>query len=210
MLSLRRWDTRRQAVAAGKSDLPFVSKSEPVMSSVAASDTATSTLNAEHPWPGLVAFEEWDRAFFIGRERDIETLERLVRRQLLTVLFAQSGLGKTSLLQAGLFPRLRAAEEFMPVRILLAFDSPLMAQVRMTVREAARLRQIECPIAADGEETLWETFHRRTTDFWSARNRLVTPVLVFDQFEEVFTLGRERIGRSDDLKKFLEQLSDLI
>jgi hypothetical protein len=180
------------------------------MSSDAASDTATSTLNAEHPWPGLVAFEEWDRAFFIGRERDIETLERLVRRQLLTVLFAQSGLGKTSLLQAGLFPRLRAAEEFMPVRILLAFDSPLMAQVRMTVREAARLQQIECPIAADGEETLWETFHRRTTDFWSARNRLVTPVLVFDQFEEVFTLGRERIGRSDDLKKFLEQLSDLI
>ena len=36
-------------------------------------------------------------------------LLRLIKREPLTVLFGQSGLGKSSLLQAGVFPRLRAA-----------------------------------------------------------------------------------------------------
>ena len=40
------------------------------------------------------------------------------RGKNLTVLFGQSGLGKSSLLQAGLFPRLRA-ERYLPVAIRL-------------------------------------------------------------------------------------------
>ena len=40
---------------------------------------------------------------------------------------------------------------------------------------------------------------------WGPRNDLVTPVLILDQFEEVFTLGRQSPHTSD----FLEQLADL-
>ena len=64
-------------------------------------------LDAERPWPGLVAFHEADAAFFHGRDSDIGNLYRMVMRERLTVLFGMSGLGKTSLLQAGLFPKLR-------------------------------------------------------------------------------------------------------
>jgi hypothetical protein len=34
-------------------------------------------------------------------------------------------------------------------------------------------------------------FYRGDVDFWDSQNRLVTLVLVFDQFEERFTLGRQ-------------------
>ena len=40
-------------------------------------------------------------------------------------------------------------------------------------------------------ESLWEYFHRSDVDFWDSQSRLVTLVLVFDQFEERFTLGRQ-------------------
>ena len=45
-----------------------------------------------------------------------------MRSKVLTVLFGQSGLGKTSLLQAGLFPRLREAQA-LPVAVRLNFDA---------------------------------------------------------------------------------------
>ncbi len=59
----------------------------------------------KHPWPGLASFREQDKNYFKGREPDIEILLTLVNRERLTVLFGVSGLGKSSLLQAGLFPR---------------------------------------------------------------------------------------------------------
>src|SRR5262249_3229563 len=55
--------------------------------------------------------------FFHGRETESD---ELLRQKALTILFGQSGLGKSSLLQAGLFPRLRA-ENFRPVVMRLSF-----------------------------------------------------------------------------------------
>ena len=46
---------------------------------------------------------------FFGRDAEIRELFERVQHRPLTVLFGQSGLGKTSLLQAGLVPRLRDA-----------------------------------------------------------------------------------------------------
>jgi hypothetical protein len=40
------------------------------------------------------------------------------------------------------------------------------------------------------EETLYEYFYDRTVDFRDRLNRPLVPVLMFDQFEEIFTLGR--------------------
>ena len=67
----------------------------------------TPTVDATSPWPGLAAFREADQAFFKGRETVIEEVVRLVTRSPVTVLFGVSGLGKTSLLRAGIFPGLR-------------------------------------------------------------------------------------------------------
>jgi WD40 repeat protein len=65
------------------------------------------------PYPGLLAFEEEDAPIYFGRHDDIRHLiERLrARRTLggarLLVLLGASGSGKSSLLRAGVLPRLR-------------------------------------------------------------------------------------------------------
>ena len=64
-------------------------------------------IDEENPWPGLSAFDEAAERFFNGRAQETAALRRLVAQGPLTVLFGASGLGKTSLLQAGLFPLLR-------------------------------------------------------------------------------------------------------
>jgi WD40 repeat protein len=168
------------------------------------------TVDADNPWPGLAAFGEQDRAYFYGREREAEELRRLVMRERVTVLFGLSGLGKSSLLQAGLFPLVRA-ENVFPVYIRLDFTPErldLFAQIIAAIAAQAATADIEAPPVGDAA-TLWEYFHRRDADFWNRRNRPVMPLLVFDQFEEVFTLGRADTSRSIARETLIEQMSDL-
>lgn len=172
---------------------------------------AGTGVDAENPWPGLESFTENDAFFFHGRDQEAEELFRLVKRETLTVLLSRSGLGKTSLLRAGLFRKLRPAE-LLPFYIRLdhtpAAESPAQ-QVMSLIARAVLAGECEAPQPLPGQ-TLWEYFHAKDADFWSDKNALVTPVLVFDQFEEIFTLGRqteEHIARSH---AFLIELADLI
>lgn len=165
----------------------------------------------QHPWPGLASFREQDAHFFKGREHDIEELHCLVYRQSLTVLFGVSGLGKSSLLQAGLFPLLRQ-DNRLPVMIRLDFTSGLMnlrEQVFAAIARQVQENNIEAPFHTRNE-TLWEYFHRKDSEFWDTRNRITVPVLCFDQFEEIFTLGHENRERAADADYFILELADLV
>ena len=77
---------------------------------------ADPAVDARNPWLGLASFTEETRAYFYGREEEVAELARRVQRKLLTVLFGQSGLGKTSILRAGLVPKLRA-QGYCPVYV---------------------------------------------------------------------------------------------
>jgi WD40 repeat protein len=172
---------------------------------------ATPEVDRDNPWPGLSSFTEDLRGFFFGREKETEELGRLVRRNTLTVLFGQSGLGKSSLLQAGVFPLLREAD-FLPLYLRLDHDPatpPLADQVKSALVEAFRQAGADAPVPRP-DESLWEYFHRKDIDIWSAKNRLLTPVLAFDQFEEIFTLGRADDARRERGRAFLTELADLV
>ena len=173
---------------------------------------ATRTrLNPENPWPGLDSFAEGDAEYFHGRDTETAEVLRLLRRESLTVLFGRSGLGKTSLLNAGVFPVLRQ-EGFVPVYIRLDFSGlgpPLRTQILDRLLAECRERRIESPPPSDAE-TLWEYFHRAEAEFWNERNRPVTPVLAFDQFEEAFTRGQEDDLARSRAREFLAELGDLI
>ena len=173
--------------------------------------TPTAMVDQENPWPGLASFTEDSRSFFFGREQETEELVRLIRRHTLTVLFGQSGLGKSSLLQAGAFPVLRE-QDFLPLYLRLDHgpEAPALAdQVKTALLTAYENAKADAP-APRPEESLWEYFHRKDIDIWSAKNRLLTPVLAFDQFEEIFTLGRTDEARRDRSRAFLTELADLV
>jgi len=164
-------------------------------------------LDAQNPWPGLDAFDESGREFFHGRDQEIEELLRKVREAPLTVVFGKSGLGKTSLLRAGLFPRLEQ-EQIFPVYVRLALrgDAPaLIRQVQDRLRETLVQARIDAPAMREGE-SLWAYLHRADLEFWNARNFPVTPLFVLDQFEEVFTLGA---GMAEAVARLRSDLGDL-
>ena len=170
-------------------------------------DAATRgpTLDRDNPYPGLHPFEERDRVYFFGRDQESSTLLRMVRRRVLTMVFGRSGLGKTSLLNAGLAPELRDRFYF-PVTTRFDFapaSGELTRQLLAQIAEQAEKHGVECPVARD-DETLWEYLHRAA--LWDETNQLLRPVLILDQFEEIFTLGAgdARVAR------LVEQLGDAV
>jgi hypothetical protein len=180
--------------------------SEPAQSSAAAIDR-------DNPWPGLATFTEDQRAYFHGRDEEILDLTQLAERRPLVVLFGQSGLGKSSILQAGVFPRLRT-DGFCPIYIRLdhADGAPSPTeQIREKVRtETAKWGTWTKPGAAKPGETLWEFFHHRDDRLLDRDGLGVVPVLVFDQFEELFTLGAARGERRERAVAFIRELAELV
>ena len=59
------------------------------------------------PYVGLTPFSEKDAEFFFGRTADIEIVATNLRAAPLTVFYGSSGVGKSSLLNAGVVPYLR-------------------------------------------------------------------------------------------------------
>jgi WD40 repeat protein len=181
-----------------------------------AHDAPGATVDSDNPWPGLEAFREADAAFFFGREHARDELTRLVAQQRLVVLYGRSGLGKTSLLRAGLFPKLRAAQ-YLPIYVRALFRSTdatarepdLRMQVKAAIERAAADARVEHPVL-DPAATLWEWFSRTDAQFWNERSHRVLPVLVFDQFEEAFTHGFSSDARVATTEQFLSELVDLV
>jgi hypothetical protein len=157
---------------------------------VAIGKVAQVVIDEQNPWPGLGSFDESAQRFFNGRRNESAELRRLVLQAPLTVLFGASGLGKTSLVQAGLFPLVRK-EYFLPVYVRLDVrerTAPLIDQLKVALKSQIQALGIDAPLP-NSDESLWQYLHRRGLEMWSARNQLLTPVFVLDQFEEVFTLG---------------------
>jgi hypothetical protein len=74
-------------------------------------------------YPGVVPFSEDQADLFCGREKEKAELYNLVVAEQTVVLFAKSGVGKSSLLQAGLFPKLRK-HGYHPIKVRFQFCTP--------------------------------------------------------------------------------------
>ena len=64
-----------------------------------------------NPWAGLASYEDPQNAEydlkFCGRDDDSYDVARLIMGNVFVTLYGKSGIGKTSLLNAGVFPELR-------------------------------------------------------------------------------------------------------
>ena len=135
-------------------------------------------VDADHPWLGLKAYTEETQAYFYGRDGEIREIYTRVRENPLSVLFGQSGLGKTSLLGAGLIPKLKV-EEYRPV--LVRLDMTEEAPSPMEQTRSALCKALGIDVSHAG---LWEILHHKPSRPEDLSEH--PPVLIFDQFEEVF------------------------
>jgi hypothetical protein len=170
-------------------------------------------VDAQHPWLGLASFTEETRGYFYGREDEVGELARRVQRKLLTILFGQSGLGKTSILRAGIVPRLRP-EGYCPVYVRIDYSRespPPSEQIKRAIFEETQAsgEWTQTGVAAGGE-SLWEFLHHRDDVLRDASGRTLIPLLIFDQFEEIFTLAQSDDFGRQRAAQFLEDLADLV
>src|SRR5207244_457777 len=115
-------------------------------------------------------------------------------------------------LQAGLFPRLRR-EGFLPVPIRLDYAAgapELAAQVKTAIAQAVEAAGLAGAIRPVPAETLWEFFHHADARLEDRDGKPISLVLVFDQFEELFTLGSAGQESRSRTAPFHEELVDLI
>jgi len=166
-----------------------------------------------HPWLGLASFSEDTRSFFYGREEEVGELSRRVQRKLLTVLFGQSGLGKTSILRAGIVPRLRG-QGYCPVYVRIDYGPQAPSaqeQIKQAIlRETATSGTWTHSGSAAADESLWEFLHHRDDVLLDPQGKPLIPLLIFDQFEEIFTLAQGDDDGRLRASNFLSGLAELV
>ncbi len=127
-----------------------------------------------NPFVGLRPFEFNDRELYFGRARETETCYNLVSTLPVVVIYARSGTGKSSLLNAGLMPRL--LEDDTTVVVAIPKD---VENITLFVEEQLRTGSLPAsdrPRLSDIMTTYSDHTGKRV-------------VLILDQFEERLNAG---------------------
>jgi CHASE2 domain-containing sensor protein len=148
------------------------------------------------PYVGLDHFDEEDKDLFFGRDDDRQRIIHNLRALRLTILYAESGVGKTSLLHAGVSARLhelaaRSVEETgSPHWLPFVFSGWRQGSTNALIAELERASDLTLPrdalgaaLAAVGEQTG------------------ATPLLILDRFEDVLFEREEDRGFDDELAR---------
>ncbi|MBO4255751.1 helix-turn-helix domain-containing protein [Streptomyces griseorubiginosus] len=171
------------------------------------------------PYRGLAPFTPQEAAWFFGRERATAALvERVFQRVGAgpLLLVAPSGAGKSSLLNAGLVPALRRPGGFpmpgadrWPVVALTPTAHPLDELLERTAKVLGSDLALTAAELAERPETLLDVVRARTEGAPPGpdgrRPPPVRPVLLVDQFEELFTLCSDE----DERRTFVRVLHAL-
>jgi len=145
------------------------------------------------PYRGLAVFREEDSGWFFGRQRSTTTLAGKVSaaQSGMVVLVGASGAGKSSLIRAGLVPALDTD--------VVALMTPTVDPLKELGHRVPELTDVMAAVAAEEPDEEFAERVRAAVRSFAARASLrqARPVLVVDQFEELFTLssdeGRRRL-----------------
>ena len=162
----------------------------------------------EGPYKGLVPFEdsEVDALLFFGRERESRIIAANVLASRLTVLYGPSGVGKSSVLRAGVAHQLReqarenVEERGHPEFVVVVFDAwsddPL-GGIREAVRDALTAQFGSALLDDEVGDSLADTVGR-----W-AETLACDVLLVLDQAEEYFLYHSEDTGFTRELPELV-------
>ncbi len=161
-----------------------------------------------HRYPGVKPFTSEEKDLFFGREKDIRDLYSLLFIKQSVVLYGKSGYGKSSLLNAGIIPKLMEEGEWACFSIRFNNFSEREAKGALSPMENIKLRLKQdldrsatnmLDTVIPGEDSFWYWVKARQ----SAHKRSQF-IFFFDQFEELFTYPKTRV------EEFSEQLSQLL
>jgi len=163
---------------------------------------------ATNRYAGISPFTSELKDVFFGRDRDIEELYEQILIEKQVLLYAKSGIGKTSLLNAGVIPRLEKQKEYIPIKIRFrAYDDKMPVKpIQRIFDELDNLAVVDWKretildqIAPDESGSLWYYFKK--LQLLSDEVKLI---LVFDQFEELFSYPEA------DITEFKNHFSEIL
>ena len=172
----------------------------------------TTKSRGKEPFVGPRPFELHHRDIFFGRDKEINDIVSLTISHRVLVLFAQSGAGKTSLLNAGVIPSLINED----------FDILPIARVRGMIPNEMSIDEVSNPYALNAiiswadedESSLIELNKTSISEFLKNRKIKIDEdgfpmpkCIIFDQFEELFT---SYPNRWQDREKFILQVTEAI
>nr|MBA3441236.1 hypothetical protein [Pyrinomonadaceae bacterium] len=183
--------------------------------------------DGREPYIGPRPFNKDDQDFFFGRNQEANELASLIKAHREVLLYAQSGAGKTSLIYAQLLPMLDEEEEFdvLPparvrsqeaaiagdaIRNIYVYnalrdlsDNQLDQATRVEMTLADYLQQRPRPLVKSDQSSE----EPRTEEAEDKKEKRLPRVVVFDQFEEIFTLYPERYK---DRQDFFGQVAEAL
>ena len=176
-------------------------------------------------YPGIVPFSIYEKNVFYGRDHDIEQLFNLITNNKQVLLYSKSGLGKSSLINAGLLPKLQDAGQngFHKVRFSYfqqyqhtyiqphlatgySIFAPLIAQRQKrkipdkVLKREERISDKCLDKIIPLENSIW--YFAKKWQSRMADGKIL--YLIFDQFEELFSYLPE------DIFVFKKQLAELL
>ncbi len=143
------------------------------------------------PYTGLRAFQEEDATRFFGRDKEIAALALRLLETPMVAVVGPSGIGKSSLLRAGVIPTLKASDERWRVLVTRPGRDPMAALARVVAP------MVSGGLSAADEQKLQNDLRARLilepgyfgNVLRAESRRLNAKLLVLvDQFEELYTL----------------------
>ena len=166
---------------------------------------------------GFKAYSESDAGIFKGRDNDIERLFDLVDNNDYVLCYAESGEGKSSLIDAGLTPKLRESRYF-PVKIAFTdddynnenidFDKVIKSRIESVIDDYSKANEnakLTFVPKTTSDDDFNAYLNKKFSDdiWWLLRNNVLSIygipfkiVLIFDQFEEVINYPKSKIWTS--------------
>lgn len=153
-----------------------------------------------NPWRGLQSYTDPEKTVdtysFCGRESAVNSIFALIDNNLVVTMYGKTGIGKTSLLNAGVFPLLRS-RRYLPISIRLGqfpkdgsvtYAKIIVETIAKEMTERGyKISTSHSSYATDNYlniDFLWKYF--LTTIYCDSEGHEVYPVIALDQFEEIF------------------------
>ncbi len=164
--------------------------------------TETQYVGNECPYKGLAAYQSDDANRFFGRERLVEDLMQRIQKEQVLIVGGPSGSGKSSVLRAGLLPRivsggLTGSETWQTV-VMTPGRDPLAELYHRIVRALS----LKSPSISLEQLLSRPSLARQLVSDLDSQQSIV---LFIDQFEEIFTLTE-----IDQQTRFIEALAAMV
>ncbi|MBV8253412.1 MAG: hypothetical protein JO154_12460 [Chitinophaga sp.] len=167
-------------------------------------------------YPGPVPFSEEYMELFFGREDDISLLGNLIKLNTVTVLFGRSGIGKSSLIEAGLCPLFEKpvpqpsnsipeestiiAKSFKIIKIRYMVNTDIEKSSSLVAQLITQLQNYleDSPLFMPAlklpteEISAWQLFKSLQ---WKYHDEFAGILLIMDQFEQIFNATANEISQ---------------